>query len=263
MAHPYQGRPPDASRLLLLPVEIRLQILRHLVYADPFKFCPHTRLPLLVFSPVLDGRGTVEDRLDTISPHDYPYNKRPKLWSRSFPPPIACHGANRLTLSVFRVNRKVYEEAIELFYSENTFYLEKHFSSALSQTYFAWHEGEILPVMLSRISTKYLGPIRKIGFSVIDNSAIEHDGHVWQDLRAWIKTKLPNLQHMYLFLFGPSKPSQRFLVNIVRLLDSIPGQKTIEYRASNNRKRMVGNTLAQLFKSRRPDAPSIRVLGGW
>ncbi|KAL9029845.1 MAG: hypothetical protein Q9196_001957 [Gyalolechia fulgens] len=116
--------------------------------------------------------------------------------------------------------------------------------------------------MLRSIPSQYLGWVRKIGFAVIDNSAVQHDFRVWHDFCAWINQRLPDLRHIYIYLFGPSKPSQRFLFNIVRLLDSIPGQKTIELRASNNRKRMVGNTLAHLFKSRRPDAPSITVLGG-
>lgn len=63
-------------------------------------------------------------------------------------------------------------------------------------------------------------------------------------------------------MFRPAKLSQRFLIQLLRFLDSIRGLKTIVYRASNNSKRMVENTLAQVFKRRPLDAPTIRVLGG-
>ncbi|KAI4189521.1 MAG: hypothetical protein L6R41_001429 [Letrouitia leprolyta] len=131
---------------------------------------------------------------------------------------------------------------------------------------FGWPDGEILPAMFQRIPMDNLRLIRRIGFSVIDRStfqASERDWRMWHDFRGWISQRLPNLEHTYIYLFGPSTPSQRFLYYLVRLLDAIPGQKTIEYRASNHRKRMVGNTLAEVFGWRHMDAPSIKVLGGW
>lgn len=263
MAHPYHGMPSHASRLLLLPIEIRLQILRYLVRADSFKFCPHTRLPLLVFALALDvGRELRRyDEMVVLNKDEYIY-QYPRFLKYS-PQPIAYRGINHIILPVLRVNRQLYQEAREIFYSENVFYLEQHFS--MNPIPFGWHEGEIIPDLFQGISIDNLRLIRRIGFSVIDKlstRASERDWRMWHDFRGWINKRLPNLEHTYIYLFGPSTPSQRFLVYIVRLLDAIPGQKTIVYRASNNRKRVVGNTLTQVFKNRRLDALPLQVLGG-
>ncbi|KAI4143748.1 MAG: hypothetical protein L6R39_004466 [Caloplaca ligustica] len=249
--------PLKQSGLLMLPVEVRLQILRHLVCAEPWRFCPHTRLPLMVFTSVLEDLTRYVGGPATSSPlYDLGWDRK------VYPQPKACYGSNEPTLGVLRVCRKLYEEALGVLYSENILYLEQHFSWGLDRTPVAQGKSPILPVNLEKIPEKHLPLVRQIGFAVTDQSSIEPDFRKWEDCCSWIRKALPNLRHTYIFLFGPSNPSQRFLVRLVRFLDSIPGEKTIEYRASNNSKRMVGNTLAQVFRQRAADAPTIRILGG-
>lgn len=121
--------------LLRLPTEIKLQILYHLVRADPWSFCPHTRLPLLVSCPDFGSSRLFKDESSPIDTQLYPwidYERRSSFSTLvlAFPRPTACQGANRRTLSVFLVNRRLSKEAIQVFYSENVFYLERYLSGS-------------------------------------------------------------------------------------------------------------------------------------
>lgn len=259
---PTDKSPLETPSLLRLPVEIRLLILRHLVCADPWRFCPHNRLSLKVSIPVLEHPKLYEAPPATFfSNCDFWYTN-PELPRPAYPQWTACQIANGLDLRVLQVSQKLHREAIELLYTENIFYLEQYFSLPLKYTPFTRSKKPILPFNLENIPRKNLHLVRKVGFSVIDRSRFEPDFRTWEVFCSWAKEKLPNLQQTYIFLFGPGHPSQRFLVRLVRFLDSIPGQKTIVYRASNNCKRMVGNILAEVFRHRTPDAPTIRILGG-
>ncbi|KAL8973958.1 MAG: hypothetical protein Q9197_001807 [Variospora fuerteventurae] len=252
--------------LLRFPVEIRLQILSYLVRADPWKFCPHTRLPLMVTTPDFeeDARTYPAEPMLLFS---HPLRSRgwPSLGKPAqiaHPQPKRVRGTNRLTLSVLRVNRQLYEEALEILYTENVFYLEHYFSWVPLRHPFVCSVSPMLPPNLGSIPRKHLHLVRKIAFSVTDRTALELDFRLWRDFFYWVHDELADLRHTYIFLFGPTKPSQVFLTRFPRLLDCIPGTKTIEFRGSNSRKRMVGNNLAAVFGHRDKDAPTIKVLGG-
>ncbi|KAL8725928.1 MAG: hypothetical protein Q9166_007056 [cf. Caloplaca sp. 2 TL-2023] len=179
-------------------------------------------------------------------------------------------GANKVDLSTFPVCRCIHAEAVELFYSENIFYFEQHLTRVENDSYdlptTPWGLRTTrpdLPTHLTKIAPKYLSLIKKIGFAVTDESVTDHCFRLWQDLCAWINKNLPNLQHTYIFLFGPAgRPSDRFLVKMIRFLDSIPGDKTIEFRGSNNSKSIFANILAPVLRGRSEDSRTIRILGG-
>ncbi|KAL8771722.1 MAG: hypothetical protein Q9209_002913 [Squamulea sp. 1 TL-2023] len=274
--------------ILRLAVETRLDILRNCVAVDRYKFCPHVRLPLLVSSPRIEqpfihsgepvpcllGWKNCCSRRGQRSSSSKIHDECLKLYLKSR---IRLAGVNKFDLSVFLVCQRIYAEAAEIFYSENVFYFEQYLTPALDKSPkkpVSWP----LPTHLPDIPPKYLKLIRKIGFAVVDESVLDHKFVVLQHLCAWINENLPNLQHTYIFLFGPNapallhaypppkksfnRPSDRFLIKTIRFLDSIPGNKTIEFRGSNNSKRIVGNILAPHFRDRSKEYRTINVIGG-
>ncbi|KAL8686743.1 MAG: hypothetical protein Q9224_005351, partial [Gallowayella concinna] len=184
---------------------------------------------------------------------------------------------NNIDLSILRLAPRTHAEAADLFYSGNVFYFEQYFTRMMVKPKHEWDPAwPRLPTHLQGIPPKYLKLIKRIGFAVTDESVPDHHFQQWQFLCTWINQNLPSLRHTYIFLFDPpptsnanyqwtkvpARPSDRFLIRIIRYLDTIPGEKTIEYRGSNNSKRIVGNILAPHFRDRSDDLPTIRVIGG-
>ena len=273
--------------LLRLATETRLQILRNFVVVSRYKFCPHVRLPLLVCSPPIgqpfihDGK-TVPCLFGWNACGSSPRQRgvktnlhREECFLAYLMSKICIASVNGFTLSVLLVCQTIHTEAAELFYTENVFYFERYLTQALMKKSVIWRH---LPTHLPDIPPKYLKMIKKIGFAVTDDSIVDNQFAVWQRLCAWIRKNLPNLQHTYIFLFSPDglspvpvepdrinqpkRPSDRFLIRTIRFLDSIPGHKTIEFRGSNNSKRIVGNILAPHFRGRDPESRTISVVGG-
>ncbi|KAL8785713.1 MAG: hypothetical protein Q9213_003180 [Squamulea squamosa] len=274
--------------ILRLPVENRLDILRNSVAIDQYKFCPHVRLPLLVSSPRAEQRfihkGEPVPCLFGSKVCGWRQGQRGSLnkmhdecLEAYLKSQIRPAGVNKFDLSVLSVCQQIYAEAVDIFYSENIFYFEQYLTPALDKSQkkpVSWP----LPNHLTDIPPKYLKLIKKIGFAVVDESVLDHKFVMLQRLCAWINENLPNLQHTYIFLFSPNvpaglhaypppkkscnRPSDRFLIKTIRFLDSIPGNKTIEFRGSNNSKRIVGNILAPHFRGRSKDYRTINVIGG-
>ncbi|KAI4089896.1 MAG: hypothetical protein LQ348_004721 [Seirophora lacunosa] len=260
----HNASPSKPLPLLHFPTEIRLQILGYLVRADPWKLCPHTRLPLMVTTP--DFKDAKTQPAEPVLFFSHPPRSqgwpRPKPTRIAHPQPERVHGTSQFTLSVLCVNRQLYQEALEILYSENVFYLEHYFSWVPRRHPFVWTVSPMLPPNLGNIPRKHLHLVRKIAFSVTDRTALEPDFRLWRDFLYWVQEELVGLQHTLIFLFGSTKPSQVFLARFPRLLDSIPGTKTIEFRGSNSQKKMVGNNLKEVFRHRSKDALTIKVLGG-
>ncbi|CAO1602625.1 MAG: hypothetical protein LQ349_002238 [Xanthoria aureola] len=271
----------DATQGILgLAVETRLNIYRHLIFVDWYKFCPHARLPLLVSSP---GIG---------QPYYHEGPPVPCLYGNICGRGRAHHEClvaflrtkthlpcvNQVDLSLLRVSRRIRAEALDLFYSETIFYFEQHLTLASITFPNKRFNPLTLPTHLLGIPPQHLHLVKKIGFAVTDESALDHGFLIWRQLCEWINKNLPNLQHTYLFLFSPVtsspsrvldtekqflRPSDRFLIKTIDFLDTIPGHKTIEFRGSNKNKRIIGNILAAHFeKGRKKKDQSINVVGG-
>lgn len=82
--------------LLRIPLEVRWQIFRELLFADKHSICPHNRLPFVIFYLRNYNYVVIED---------------------------AKHG-----LSALLLNRQIYHEMMTLIYSENFFYFESCFT---------------------------------------------------------------------------------------------------------------------------------------
>lgn len=271
--------------LLRLAVETRLNIYRNLIVVDRYKFCPHTRLPLLVSSPrvgqpyrhdgepvpCLYGRNTCGSGRGK-GPHQ-------KCLVAFLKSKIHLAAVNQFDLSLLLVSRRVRAEALDLFYSETVFYFEQHLTVTLIKVLNKRFDRLTLPTHLLDIPPQHLHLVKKIGFAVTDESVLDHRFLVWRQLCEWINKNLPNLQHTYIFLFSPitlspnpfwtkkkklpNRPSDRFLVKTIDFLDTIPGHKTIEFRGSNKNKRIIGNVLAPYFnKGRKKKDQTINVVGG-
>ncbi|KAL8849805.1 MAG: hypothetical protein Q9221_005221 [Calogaya cf. arnoldii] len=273
--------------ILSLAVETRLDIYRTFIVVDRNKFCPHTRLPLLVSSPragqpCRHPRGPVPclykgttcgSDIGAKEPHD-------ECLVDFFKSRIHLAAVNQIDLSLLRVCQRIRTEALDLFYSDTVFYFEQHLTLALIKSLNKKFDRLTLPTHLLDIPPQHRHMIKKIGFSVTDESVLDHQFLVWQQLCAWINENLPNLQHTYIFLFSPTtsspiqvwhkehklpnRPSDRFLVKMIDFLDTIPGPKTIQYSGSNKNKRIIGNFLAAYFKKgrKKTDDQSINVIGG-
>ncbi|KAL8994185.1 MAG: hypothetical protein Q9169_005788 [Polycauliona sp. 2 TL-2023] len=267
---PYRG-------IMDLAVETRLEIYRHFITPNRYRFCPHVRLPLLISSariglPYLNQgepfsclhEPTTCGSNDSQFGGKFAHQDCLQKYLRSS---ICFDAANNLDFSLLRVCQRFNAEVLDLFYSENVFYFEQHLTLVFNKSIkwsFAWLKP---PQHLLDIPPQRRHMVKKIGFSVTDESIIDHRLMVWQHLCYWIIKNLPNLRHTYIFLFSnpvplpgqvgfkekkPStRPSDRFLVKMIDLLDTLPGQKTIEFRGSNKSKRIVGNILAPYFEKGR------------
>ncbi|KAL8858435.1 MAG: hypothetical protein Q9178_005116 [Gyalolechia marmorata] len=273
--------------LLRLATETRLQILRNFVVVDRYKFCPHVRLPLLVCSPHIEQPFIHNGKIVPCllgwnacgsSPRQRGLKQklhREECFLAYLMSKTRIASVNEFTLSVLLVCQTIRAEAVEFFYTQNVFYFEQYLTQTSMKKSVIWR---YLPTHLPDIPPKYLKMIKKIGFAVKDESLLDPQFAVWQRLCVWIRKNLPNLQHTYIFLFSPdglspvpvkpdgnsqpNRPSDRFLIRVIRFLDSIPGHKTIQFRGSNNSKRIVGNILAPHFRGRDPESRTISVVGG-
>ncbi|KAL8844371.1 MAG: hypothetical protein Q9176_001281 [Flavoplaca citrina] len=276
--------------IMRLAVETRLEIFRHFIIPNRDRLCPHTRLPLLVSSPRIDlpfvHRGqpvhcpSGPNRTCGLEyGQEAPHEKCLQEYLRSN---ICFDAVNKLDFSLLRVCQQFYAEAMDMFYSENIFYCEQRLTLAPNQNHNRTSAVLKVPEHLVAIPPQRRHLVKRIGFSVTDESLIDYRFLIWQHLCAWINRNFPNLQHTYILLFNnptasaapvcskekkpPIRPSDRFLMKMIDFLDTLPGRKTIEYRGSNKNKRSVGNILAPYFKKGRKNRTekdqTIRVIGG-
>ena len=242
-----------------LPVEIRWQILKPLVVVNDSKFCPHVRQPLHVIGARHGSR--IELAIDSKCATDY-QSYLSQGMQRTFQPPGGYLGANGLSLGNLHLNRSFYQEAIELFYRENIFYLEDFLHSTPYYSSPASIDNPLVPLNLALVPQKYRPLVTRIGFAVNDQSIPDFQFHRWSNLCSWIKQCLPNLKYTYIYLFGPGVPTERFLVKMVNFLHTIPGKKSIEFRGSNNAKKMIGKVLRFPVEAQKDPSKFIDVLGG-
>ncbi|KAL8674753.1 MAG: hypothetical protein Q9168_000837 [Polycauliona sp. 1 TL-2023] len=273
--------------IMRLAVETRLDIYRVFITPNRYKFCPHVRLPLLISSPRI-GLPFTHHRepvpcLNAPTKCGYsnlssggkgPHRECLESYLKSH---IHFAPVNKLGFTLLQVCQRFHAEALDLFYSENVFYFEQCLTLTLNKTLGRPVTRLKLPQHLLNIPPHRRRMVKKIAFSVTDESVIDHGFVVWQLLCHWIIKNLPNLQHTYIFLFDNrtsssagqmggkvplTRPSDRFLVKTIDFLDTIPGHKTIEFRGSNKNKRIVGNILAPYFRNNRKKDQTISVIGG-
>lgn len=218
----------EVPDLLRLPLELRWQIFNPLLRADEDQICEHaqTQFPFIIWN----GRKREQAPKTGVQP------------------------------SVLLLNRQIYRELLPLLYSENLIYLEPFFGSdPVKKLRIISPLPNLLPIHLSSASMGRF--VKQIGFSVFQessslssscNSSREDDEGIHNGsnrLRLEIHCRelrqhLPNLQLTYVNVFThPQRPEERFLLHLIRTLQTLPGRRILVIHGSNREKVRVINIL--------------------
>ncbi|MCJ1454696.1 hypothetical protein MMC28_005049 [Mycoblastus sanguinarius] len=239
--------------LFSLPVEIRLQIFSSVVDIDhlKLKICPHHRLPLLVLTRRIE------------SSHEFSYKKalRPPRAGEILPTLTPAY--QNTPLSMLQINHQINEELSDLF----VLYLEKCFSffrNRHTHNLEPWNDPHSIGNVLKGYDPHIWEYLHRVGFSINQdfyyNAAVEVVAiERFKAGLAWMHKHMPNLKFTYPHLFAGAgrKPSDRFLIHLVRSLRSLRGQKFIHIYGSNRTKKAIANQ----WKAEVQDK-AILVLGG-
>lgn len=194
--------------LLRIPLEVRWQIFRELLFADTHSICPHNRLPFVIF-----------------------YLRK----SNSVVNEGAKHGLSALLLS-----RQIYHEMMTLLYSENFFYFESCFTwpgnplpdiLTRSAGSFLHHIGFSVD--------------QKIQKRAAPMDAVQGEMDRIRRLCVSLKHFAPNLKVIRFYLFCNPKPEAWFLLKLVDYANYLPGKKMIIVQGSNREKYRIAGILKE------------------
>lgn len=194
--------------LLRIPLEVRWQIFRELLFVDKHTICPHNRLPFVIFD-LRKSNSVVKEG--------------------------AKHGISALLLC-----RQIYHELMTLLYSENFFYFESCFTwpgNPLPDllTRFA---GSFLHHIGFSVDQK----IQKCAAPM---DAVQGEMERIRRLCVSLKHFAPNLKVIRFYLFCNPKPEAWFLLKLVDYASYLPGKKMIIVQGSNREKHRIAGTLKE------------------
>lgn len=247
LQHPTPG-------LLRLPVELRLEIYRH-VFGEASRICPHSNLPTVVLareivSPVryfhwtkvgVNLRRESRQRLSTPT-LGMPISRcqvLPNLIPAYLETPLPVLGLSR------QLNAEVGKSCVV--------FLEKCFTHFYDRPYHPFSDNDPHEVkeILGNYDPDVWRFVRRLGFSVNqlpDSFEVDRDEEIvrFRNGLRWIDQNMPRLEYLHVFLFverayHSKKSFNGFLVALMIFLKIMKGQKVITVHGTNRAKITVVN----------------------
>ena len=248
--------------LLRLPVEIRLKIYQYLFWPRANRFCPHNRLPLMVFGGVRlrDYDLYKGMRKHKCEPWCKPRHDREQLEAKERNRVLYPVGwGNDATIA--RVNRQIYREMTDVMYSDPVHYFERCFTAGGLIEYRARKASRLGHLPTLKVDTQAF--ITQVGFSF--NQEPSHHPHReaeairrLQEVFSWMKEHLLSLRNTYIYIFDfPRRPHQKYMVHLVKNLKMVKGQKILTVQGTNRSKRILANMIRHEIRNQ-----EVLLLGG-